>query len=223
MAGLTLQLLGAGLCALAGLLAFWPRETGRGYPFIALAGLLALVATPVVSLGGTQPLVLGGILAAGTVCFLWLERLPLRPGLGVAALLGVAAAGAVPLAGVADREAAWFDYRGFAEELGPADPVRFDWTQGYGPIDWPRTRAEVLRVKAAEPAYWKLRTLEDFDGVAWRDRRSDPRFANLPRADPELDLPYGWERRPEWIAGVRGLACGASAAPRCSARARRCA
>ena len=104
--GLTLQLLGAGLCALAGLLAFWPRETGRGYPFIALAGLLALVATPVVSLGGTQPLVLGGVLAAGTVCFLWLERLPLRPGLGVAALLGVAAAGAVPLAGVADREAA---------------------------------------------------------------------------------------------------------------------
>ena len=117
----------------------------------------------------------------------------------MAALLGVAAAGAVPLAGVADREAAWFDYRGFAEEFGPANPVRFDWTQGYGPIDWPRTRAEVLRVKADEPAYWKLRTLEDFDGVAWRDRRSDQRFANLPRADPELDLPYGWERRPEWI------------------------
>ena len=73
-------MLGAGLCVLAGLLAFWPRETGRGYPFIALAALLALVVTPVVSLGGTQPLLLGGVLAAGTVCFLWLERLPLRPG-----------------------------------------------------------------------------------------------------------------------------------------------
>ena len=43
--------------------------------------LLVLVASPVVSLGGTtSSLLLGLALAALTVVFLWLERLPLRPG-----------------------------------------------------------------------------------------------------------------------------------------------
>src|SRR5215211_1688750 len=56
----TLQLLGALLCVVAALLAFWPRtqrtssagtgEGGRGYPFLALALLPTLVAAPVVSL-----------------------------------------------------------------------------------------------------------------------------------------------------------------------------
>ena len=41
---------GALLCATAALLAFWPLPGGvRGYPFLALAVLLALVATPVVA------------------------------------------------------------------------------------------------------------------------------------------------------------------------------
>ena len=42
----------------------------------------------------TRSLVLGCAIAALTVCFLWLERLPLRPGLGVAVLGGIALAGA---------------------------------------------------------------------------------------------------------------------------------
>ena len=91
--------------------------------------LLIVVASPVVSLGGTRSLLLGLVLAALTVGFLWLERLPLRPGLGVAALLAVALAGALPLAAVADRGEPWFDYRSFAEGLGPDDPVHFSWSQ----------------------------------------------------------------------------------------------
>src|SRR5688572_13735703 len=85
-----LELLGAALVMVAALLAFWPRREGegRGYPFLALSALLIVAAAPVVSLGGTRPLLLGALLAALTVCFLWLERLPLRPGAGVAALLG---------------------------------------------------------------------------------------------------------------------------------------
>ena len=98
---------------------------------------------------------LGAALAALTVCFLWLERLPLRPGLGVAALLGVALAGALPLAAVADRGEPWFDYQAFAEGLGPDDPVRFDWA---------RLRADRLAARrrrgaahqGAAPAYWKV-------------------------------------------------------------------
>jgi len=196
--GRTLQLLGALLCVLAGLLAFWPRGAGRGYQFIALGGLIALAVTPVVSLGTARPLLIGGVLAAGTVTFLWLERLPVRPGVGLAALLAIVTAGAVPLAGVTDREQPWFDYEGFAEGLGPDHPVRFDWAQRYGPIDWPRLHTELLRISAADPAYWKLRTLEEFDGFAWRDRPADPG-----RSDPALDLPYGWRSHTEWIRSFR--------------------
>src|SRR3954471_174283 len=163
---IALQLLGAGLLVLAGLLAVWPRARGRGYPFLSLVALMVLIASPVVSLGGRRSLGLGAVLAALTVCFLWLERLPLRPGLGVAALLGLALAGALPLAAVADRGEPWFDYRAFAEGLGPDDPVRFSWSQTYGPITWPRDGNEVMRVTSGQPLYWKARNLEQFNGTA---------------------------------------------------------
>ena len=90
-------------------------------------------------------------------------------GAGVAALLGVALAGALPLAAVADRGEPWFDYKAFAEGLGPDDPVRFNWSQGYGPITWPRDGNEVMRVSSDEPHYWKVESLENFDGAAWVD------------------------------------------------------
>ena len=190
--GLVLQLLGSALVMVSALLAFWPRGAGggRGYPFLALAALLVLAAAPVVSLGGTRPLLLGAGLTLLTVCFLWLERLPLRPGLGVAALIGLALAGALPLAAAADRGEPWFDYQAFAEGLAPKDPVRFSWEHGdYGPVTWSAVRApRWCACKAARPAYWKVRTLDDFDGRGWDsggfDRESD---------DPFLDLPPQWE------------------------------
>ena len=55
--------------------------------------------------------------------FLWLERLPLRPGLGIAAMLALALAGALPLASAADGEDPWFDYKSFAEGFGPGRPA----------------------------------------------------------------------------------------------------
>ena len=189
---LVLQLLGSGLVMIAGLLALWPRpDGGRGYPFLSLAALLVLTASPVVSMGGTRPLLLGTALTVLTVCFLWLERLPLRPGLGVAALIGLALAGALPISAAADRGEPWFDYQAFAEGLGPKDPVRFDWGHGdYGPISWSRSGAEVVRVKAQRPSYWKVRTLDEFDGNGWGtggyDRESE---------DPELDMPADWREQ----------------------------
>ena len=113
---IVLEFLGAELLILAGLLTFWPRSASsaearvpltppdRGYPFVALAVLMVVVASPVISLGGTaSSLLLGLGLAALTVVFLWLERLPLRPGLGVAGLIAVALLGALPIAAAADR------------------------------------------------------------------------------------------------------------------------
>jgi hypothetical protein len=204
--GLTLQLLAALLCVVAALLAFWPRtqrtssatEYGAGFPFLALAALLVLAASPVVSLGGARPVLLGAALTALTVCFLWLERLPLRPGLGVAALLALALVGALPLASVADGDEPWFDYKTFAEGLGPDDPLRFDWNHSYGPLNWPRDGNEVLRVATAIPSYWKVHDLDEFDGAVWRDAG-----AQLGRADAELALPEDWRDRPSWSDTLR--------------------
>jgi transglutaminase-like putative cysteine protease len=188
-----LQIGGAVLLVLSAQLACWPRgESARGYPFLALVGLLVLVVSPVVSLGGTRPLLLGASIAALTVCFLWLERLPLRPGIGVAALLGVALAGALPLAAVADRGEPWFDYKAFAEGLGPDDPIRFNWNQDYGPIDWPRDGNEVMRIKSDEPHYWKAANLETFDGTGWNEARPDG-------SEAEDELREDWRNKPGWI------------------------
>jgi protein-glutamine gamma-glutamyltransferase len=204
----TLQLLGALLCVAAALLAFWPRaprtasagtgELERGYPFLSLALLLILVAAPVVSLGGAQPVALGVVLTTLTVCFLWLERLPLRPGLGIAAMLALAVAGALPLASAANGEEPWFDYKSFAEGFGPDEPLAFDWGHSYGPMTWPREGAEVLRVATTRPSYWKMRNLDEFDGDQWLD--GSIRGGG---SDPELELAEAWELQTGWRETLR--------------------
>ena len=197
--GLALALLGAVLCVLAGLLAFWPRANGRGYQFLSLALLLVLVAAPVVSTGGARPVLLGLVLTALTVCFLWLERLPLRPGIGIAAMLALVLAGALPLASAANGEDPWFDYQAFAEGFGPDEPVRFNWGHTYGDITWSRDGSEVLRVDADRPSYWKVADLDDFDGEAWGDTGAD----RTDEVSPEFDLPSGSQGRPQWRESIR--------------------
>ena len=196
---IALEVLGAWLLLAAALLALWPRaQAGRGFPFIALALLLVLVVSPVVALGGTTSALLGIVLAALCMAFLWLERLPLRPGLGLAALVGVALAGALPLAATADRGAPWFDYKAFTESIGPNDPVHFRWNQEYGPVDWPRDGNEVMQVRSPKPLYWKAQNLERFDGREW--------VARAPGATKESnynEVPEDWRNRPAWTSTIQ--------------------
>lgn len=210
---LVLELLGAELLIIAGLLTFWPRAVvrsatrvplrvpERGYPFVALAVMIVVVASPIISIGGARPVLVGLTIAALSVCFLWLERLPLRPGVGVAALLALALIGALPLAATADRGEPWFDYRAFAESLGPDDPVRFSWTQSYGPITWPRDGNEVFRVVSGEPLYWKARNLDTFNGTAWQVRE-EPQSTLSVDQPFEADLPDDYEDRGAWTSQV---------------------
>jgi transglutaminase-like putative cysteine protease len=194
-----LDLAGALMCVLAGLLVAWPRSTGRGFPFVAWALLLVLVVAPVVAFGGSQPIALGLLLAILSVLFLWLERMPLRPGSEVAVLAGIALAGALPLGLLADRQQPWFDYESFAERLVPAHPERFSWDHDYGPLTWPRTGHELLRVESQRPFYWKAETLDTFDGERWR-------AGGGPQAEdsrPEADLAANWAQRPDWSGTVR--------------------
>jgi transglutaminase-like putative cysteine protease len=195
---IALEVLGAWLLLAAALFALWPREQGRGFPFVALALLLVLVVSPVVALGGTTSAVLGVVLAALCMVFLWLERLPLRPGLGIAALVGVALAGALPLAATADRGSPWFDYKAFSESIGPNDPVNFRWNQSYGPVDWPRNGNEVMRIKSPKPLYWKAQNLERFDGREWVARR--PHATN---ETTDTDVPEDWRNRPAWTSTIQ--------------------
>jgi transglutaminase-like putative cysteine protease len=195
----TLDLAGATLCVFAGLLAAWPRAHGRGFPFFAWAILLVLAVSPIVSLGGEAPVVLGVALAVMSILFLWLERLPLRPGLAAAALGAIALAGALPLGAAADRDEPWFDYKSFAEGLGPVHPERFSWDHDYGPITWPRDGRELFRVKAPRASYWKAETLDTFDGERWR--AGGPPQAEDAR--PESDLTPNSTSHPEWGGTAR--------------------
>jgi transglutaminase-like putative cysteine protease len=195
----TLRLGGALLVTLAALVAAWPRGDVRGYQFFALAVLLTLVVWPITAIGSTRSLVLGCAIAALTVCFLWLERLPLRPGLGVAVLGGIALAGALPLSVAADRDGPWFDYRTWAEELGTPASVRFNWEHSYGPMRWQREGREMLRIKTARAQYWKLENLEDFDGQRWVMRGVPDPFG----PEPEADLEQSWTASPQWTGHAR--------------------
>jgi transglutaminase-like putative cysteine protease len=201
--GATVEVSGALALALAAVLVTLPGARD-GHRFAALSLLLVLAASPVVSLGVQRPVALGLVLAALTACFLWLEHVPGRPGLGLAILGAVALAVSVPLGAAADREEAWFDYKSFAEGLGPGRPVRFDWNHGYGPIRWPRDGVELFRVHKLDedgdttgsggPLYWKAEVLNDFDGRAWTTAsRTDPGGD-----EPEDDLPSDWRDRPAW-------------------------
>lgn len=197
--GATLEVLATGLIFAAAYAAFWPRRQGMGWPGAALVLLLVLVVTPVTAMSVPAPLVLGVAVAATTACFLFLERLPVRPGAGAAVLTLAAVAVALPIGAAADRDEPWFDYKSFAEGLGPVEPVRFSWEHRYGPIDWPRDGRELFRAKADEPLYWKAESLAGFDGERWHTAPG----GDVDGASPAADVAdaavtrLGWSERVE--------------------------
>jgi protein-glutamine gamma-glutamyltransferase len=171
----TVIVLGAAVLLLdaAMLLAFAPAGLGDLRRAGAALPLIALVVVPAVSvyphLAYLQGLVLFGLLAL----FMWGERVaPDRRG-GV--VLACAATGAVGmiLAPALDQHSPWINTHNLTGGLTREHVVRFDWTQRYGPLTWPRTGNIVLNVSATPKVwpgeYWKSENLDNFDGTGWAE------------------------------------------------------
>jgi transglutaminase-like putative cysteine protease len=184
---------GTMLAVVAALLAFWPRRDGRtGFPAAALIALVTLYAVPAVVLDFEGEFLRGAVLAVLMVAFLRLEKLGVRdaPAAGIAAV--AAALVALLAAPVLDGREPWWDYERWALDSASARAVTFSWDHDYSPLDWPRDGRELLRVKAAIPAYWKAADLDVFDGQTWQH---DPRQRT---ERPAAQLPENAENVARW-------------------------
>ena len=163
------NVLGAGLLLLdaAVMMAFSPRPpselrlAGAALPLVVLAIVPSTLARP--QLAYLHGLILFGLLAV----LIWGERVrrydtPLA--IGVAALAGAAAMIAAP---ALDEHSPWLNYQALAGTLSPGHIEAFDWSQRYGPLNWPRTGREVLDVQAKNADYWKAQDLDLFNGYGW--------------------------------------------------------
>jgi hypothetical protein len=161
---------------IAAAVAFWPRrgasQLGRG----ALAILVALYATAVITDSASQPLLRGLLLFLLVAAWLWLPRVRPRQALPAIGLVLACGALAVPAASAVNAEKPWIDYRDwrldFSSSRGSGE--RFDWNHSYGSLDWIRTGKRLLEVQSDGPHYWRAAVLDTFDGVRWRASSEPP-------------------------------------------------
>jgi protein-glutamine gamma-glutamyltransferase len=180
-------LLGAGLLLLAtaAALALSPRPLGDMRRGAAALPLIALAVVPSTLAKPHLPVLHGLILFFLLAAFLWGERLSGRNLLGAGVLAVLAASGALLAAPPLERHAPWLNVQGLAGSVSASDTVRFDFTQRYGPLHWPRTGREVLDVVAQRPDYWKAEDLSVFDGRGWVSgtvQQDDP-LAGVPQRE----------------------------------------
>lgn len=144
-----------------------PFGGGLRLRVLAAVPLATAAVLPTAIMEPAAPVQEGLLLFVLLAAFLWLERLPRVQLPGAVVLLAVAALAGALATGPLDRDEPWVDVQELVEGLDRPAAARFDWSQRYGPLDWPRDGREVLRVRAARKAYWKARNLDGFDGVRW--------------------------------------------------------
>ncbi len=188
-AGLRLVLpLGGVLLAFAfALLAFWPRRGDRlGFPLWALVVGVALYAVPAVVLILDQEFVRGAVLTLLVLLFWRGERLPRTQAAGAAGAAGVAIVVALAAAPALDLAEPLFDYEDWAQEVAGGRTESFRWDHDYSALLWPRDGREMLRIEARSRSYWKVETLDGFDGREWDvDGRFASRQGDLDGIDPQ--------------------------------------
>lgn len=137
------------------------RRAGAALPLVALAVIPSTIVRP------AFPYLQGAVLFALLAAFMWGERIERTRLAGAVALCATAAAAAIVVAPSLERHKPWLDYQALAGRLAAVKSEAFDWSQGYGPLNWPRAGRPVLEVRAARPDYWKAENLDVFAGRGW--------------------------------------------------------
>jgi protein-glutamine gamma-glutamyltransferase len=113
---------------------------------IALLILRALVRLPAGGAGSGQALGVGTAVVAAALIVSAL------PGVNKAAFLN------------------WHSWNPLAK-AGPQVGVSYVWNQTYAPLHWPKKETTVLEVWAPHPMYWRVATLDLFNGTRWVERQ----------------------------------------------------
>ncbi|MGI9557990.1 MAG: transglutaminase domain-containing protein [Solirubrobacterales bacterium] len=218
-ARLSILLGGALLLGLGAAAAFWPRRPfqiqsilgvrrisampAQTLGLLGLAVLVLLYAVPATENPSSAPLIGGLALFALVAAWLWLPGLRNREAGTAIALVAIAAAVALPLSTQLEDAEGFIDYRNWAWSADD-EGTTFSWDHSYGPIDWPRDDRIVLRVESEEPHYWKLATLDHFDGRRWLADPSPQEALELPgQVERTTDFPLTQPPPEEWIAPIR--------------------
>jgi protein-glutamine gamma-glutamyltransferase len=187
--------LGGGLLLLLAAipLAFAPRPAiGEMRRAAAATPLIALAIVPSTIVRPQLAYLHGLILFILLVAFVWGERISGREGPLAVAIAALAATAGMIAAPALDRHTPWFNYESLAGQLSPGNVEAFDWSQRYGPLNWPRTGREILDVAAAHPDYWKTENLEMFRGIGWETGATNVSQDNLPA--PSQDAINRWSQ-----------------------------
>jgi transglutaminase-like putative cysteine protease len=150
----------------AAALAFWPNRPLRPAGLVLLVALYGVAVTEH-RFDGELGRGMGLLLLVAA--WLWLPRVPEQGWRTAAVAAGAVLAAcvvALPAAARYDDREAWVDYESwnpFAAEAATS----FDWSHSYGPIDWPRDGTTLMNVRSDERHYWKVETLDEFNGIRW--------------------------------------------------------
>ncbi len=109
----------------------------------------------------------GLILFLLLAAFLLADRVASTRAMSAAGLCLLVAIAGMLVAPSLDRHQPWLNYWSLAARLAPKTVESFNWSQTYGPLNWPRRGTTVLEIKARAPEYWKTEDLDVFDGQGW--------------------------------------------------------
>jgi transglutaminase-like putative cysteine protease len=164
----TLVLIGLLLVGLATVLACRPRGDARpGHPIAAAVAVGVLVGVPAVSLETGSQVLIGLVFTILLLAYLRIDRIRRDARVWAGATVAATLLIALVLAPRVDADRPIIDYEAIARSVSQTDGASFNWAHGYGPLNWPRTGRELLRVKTDRAAYWKATNLVEFDGVRW--------------------------------------------------------
>jgi hypothetical protein len=160
-------ILGAGMLLLAGALALCTtrRRIGQARLVAAAVPLVVLAIVPTLLAEPKLASLHGVILFLLLMMLVFSERVRTRRVTGALGFALLAAVAALVLAPALETSRPWIDVKSIGSSALHGE--RFNWSQTYGPLNWPKQGQEVLGVQASFPSYWKAEDLDLFNGQGW--------------------------------------------------------